>query len=149
MGLFCANVHVSIRGSKTKLTPRSVRQALQGVLKASGWVESSEAEPVRQVAFRIPKAGSWVSVYDDLAEQQDPAVLQRLAEGLSSELSSPAVSVLVHDSDELLMNLYVGGQSVDELRGNHQKRKGVPSGGSPSCARVGRRNISPVPGSAR
>jgi hypothetical protein len=55
----------------------------------------------------------WVSVYDEATEDQDPAVLDALGMALSAALDAPAVSVLVHDSDSLLLGLYVEGQRVD------------------------------------
>lgn len=101
MGSFFTNVQVQTRDAE---------RVLALVSKANGYRAPREGEtPDRTIVVR--SSGEWTSVYDELTEGQDRRVLDALAATLSKELKTRALTVLVHDSDVLLLSLFEGGKA--------------------------------------
>jgi hypothetical protein len=86
-------------------------------------VRSDSTKAVTQSAKRIikcpayvsPPANGWVSVYDEISDQQDTEHLTRAAMRLSKDLATTAIGFMVHDSDILLYWLYEAGELKDEF----------------------------------
>jgi hypothetical protein len=95
MGAFITNYHV--RSDSLE----KVRDALAPRIKNSAAYVS------------LPQNG-WVTVYEKLSDDQDDAVLRKLAMGLSRKLATHVIAFLVHDSDILMYFLYERGQLLDE-----------------------------------
>src|SRR4051812_27944451 len=56
-------------------------------------------------AFIGPTLKGYTTVFDEVCDSQDLDEIERLALGLSSALECPALAVLVHDSDVLILKL--------------------------------------------
>lgn len=73
--------------------------------------------------------GPWIAVYDEDTEEQNEEKLDRLAKHLSTTLDSSAITVLVHDSDVLLLGLFENGRILErfdsnpEFSGRKRRRK--------------------------
>ncbi len=65
-------------------------------------------------AYVSPAKNGWVTVYEETSDDQDDAVLRKLAMGLSRSLKTAVFAFLVHDSDVLMYFLYRNGQIEDE-----------------------------------
>ncbi|MDI1432521.1 hypothetical protein [Polyangium sorediatum] len=111
MGAFFTNVHVRLPQG-TSLEP--LRAALIAAAEEEGAELCAEgAEPDRTVLILGPNKQGWVSLYDERTEGQDQARLDDLAALTSRALDAPALTVLVHDSDVLCMDLFDKGACVD------------------------------------
>jgi hypothetical protein len=66
-------------------------------------------------AYVSPPKNGWVTVYDRASDDQNDAVMRRLAMGLSRALATHVIAFLVHDSDILMYFLYARGQLLDEF----------------------------------
>ncbi|HVK69738.1 MAG TPA: hypothetical protein VM694_35010, partial [Polyangium sp.] len=111
MGAFFTNVHV-------RLPPGASLEPLRAALIAAAEEEGAGlcaegAEPDRTVLILGPNKHGWVSIYDERTEGQDQARLDDLAALASRALGAPALTVLVHDSDVLCMDLFAEGACVD------------------------------------
>jgi hypothetical protein len=88
----------------TNITVRSPQPArVADVLKSAG-----------REAFVSPAANGCTVVFDLECEDQDIDVLNQLASALSGKLGCPALAVLNHDDDVLVVTLHEGGRLVDE-----------------------------------
>jgi len=112
MGAFFTNVQVFVPEDAFDDARDKV---VESVTKAAA---ADRLEPVenedlaeRSFAFHADPDGRWISVYTDATEDQDSEALDRLAAELSRDAGTTAVSVLVHDSDFLRLNLFVDGES--------------------------------------
>lgn len=94
MGAFIVNFQLRCDSQKD-----AVREARK-LLKTSGYISK-------------PRSG-WITIYDKEADEQDDAVLHRVARGLSRSLGTACFAFLVHDSDILMYLLYERGQIVDQ-----------------------------------
>ncbi|MDC3953165.1 hypothetical protein [Polyangium jinanense] len=111
MGAFFTNVHVRLpKGASFE----PFRAALIAAAEEEGAELCAEgAEPDRTVLILGPNKHGWVSIYDERTEGQDQALLDGLAALASRALGAPAITVLVHDSDVLCMDLFAEGACVD------------------------------------
>lgn len=76
-----------------------------------GYGLASEGEAAdRTISFA--RSGSWIAVYDE-ATDSHAVPLAELAAMLSRELSAPAITVSVHDSDVLDLELWEAGERRD------------------------------------
>src|SRR5438874_2591578 len=66
-------------------------------------------------AYVSPPKNGWVTVYEEKSDEQDDAVLRKIAMALSRSLKTAVFAFLVHDSDVLMYWLYNNGQIVDEF----------------------------------
>ena len=66
-------------------------------------------------AYLSPPKNGWVTLYDEHSDNQDDAVLRRVAMGLSRRLATHVIAFLVHDSDILMYFAYGRGQLLDEF----------------------------------
>jgi hypothetical protein len=107
-----------------------VIDALRGRLAEQGFAELSQAdieagtEPDRGIVVGPATDARWISVYDELCENQDEAAIRGLAEHLSRG-GGTAIGVLDHDSDVLRLWLCQDGQLVDTFDSNPNYFVGV------------------------
>lgn len=114
MGSFFTNVQVHTGGRD----PGGVRGQVVEVLRR--WVLVGPYEEVvdpgdadRMIAVGPAGECPWVAVFDDATESQEESKLLELAVQLSKELNTPLVTISVHDSDVLSLNLMSSGELVD------------------------------------
>lgn len=114
MGSFFTNMQVYIGG----IDPGGVRGQVVEVLRR--WVMAGPYEEVvdpgdadRMIAVGPAGECPWVAVFDDATESQEESKLLELAVQLSKELNTPLVTISVHDSDVLNLNLMSSGELVD------------------------------------
>lgn len=112
MGSFFTNVHIR-RGPKASL--EIIEATLDKLAKKKGLVRCAEnaAKVDRTIIIRSGD-GPWIGVYDEATEDQDSDKLDALGKALSESTQSSVVSVLVHDSDVLLLGLFEKGKKVDQ-----------------------------------
>lgn len=132
MGAFFTNVQV--RGGDRA----AIARALRADASASGMDEHEGEGADRTILILPPDEGGWVAVFDERTESQDLASLEALGALLSRVTSSPAVSVLVHDSDVLDLRLYRDGARVDRydsfpgyFEGKASKKQKAAAAGHP------------------
>ena len=94
MGLFCVNMQFRTSDEG------AVRTALERRATAGRHI--------------LPAKGGWVSVYEELASQQDEARIRDLAGSISRDLRAVGIAFLVHDSDIACYWLFDGGRLLDE-----------------------------------
>jgi hypothetical protein len=82
----------------------------------------SVAEVVRSVtplverrAYVSPPRNGWITIYDEASDDQDDAIIRRIASGVSKALQTSVVAFLVHDSDIAAYWIYQNGQLNDEF----------------------------------
>ena len=86
-------------------------------------VRSDDAAAVRDAviplvqsrAYVSPPKNGWVTIYDEKSDEQNDAVLRKMAMRLSQTLKTSVFAFLVHDSDILAYWLYRGGDLIDEF----------------------------------
>jgi hypothetical protein len=111
LGSFIANVQV-----RTQDIDAVARALSAGLLEADQYTPTTGDDAARSLA--LIQRGDWVAVYDELLDEQDLRVLDATASLLSRETGAPAVGVLVHDSDVLLLRLYRDGALADQHNNN-------------------------------
>ena len=107
MGSFYANLQVRAEHLD------AVQAALHTRLTGQGYTVCPPEEGDRTV--HLVMGEGWVSVYDSEVDQGDTQGLARQAIELSRALGSPAFTVMVHDSDVLLLDLYAAGACLDRF----------------------------------
>jgi hypothetical protein len=116
MGSFFTNVQVR-RSRYSSL--ENIERALDELAKQAGMIRGTTGALAYDRTIIVHAgAGDWISVYDEATEDQSPDNLDMLAAKLSAATESTAVSILVHDSDILLLGLFVNGQKLDEFNNN-------------------------------
>jgi len=112
MGSFFTNIHIR-RGPKASL--ETIEAALDKLAKKNGLGRCAEnaAKIDRTIIIRFGES-PWISLYDEATEDQDSNKLDVLGQALSESTQSSVVSVLVHDSDVLLLGLFEKGKKVDQ-----------------------------------
>lgn len=112
MGSFFTGIHIR-RGAKSSV--ETIESTLDKLAKKSGLERCVDDAPKidRTVIIRAAD-GPWIHVYDEATEDQDSDKLDALGEAFSESTQSSVVSVLVHDSDVLLLGLFEKGKKVDQ-----------------------------------
>ncbi|AKV02657.1 hypothetical protein AKJ09_09320 [Labilithrix luteola] len=134
MGSFLTNVQ--LRLGETKDAAVRAEKVLRAHFAAQGLEEARPSEPADRTVLLESREG-WLSVYDERSEGQDPAVLRELASVLSARLEATTFTVVVHDSDVLVLELFEGGQRIDtydsapEYFGKRSKKNKAAVGGHP------------------
>src|SRR6188768_3037030 len=112
MGATFVNVQVHARDSETTARLNRVEACLRRVLREDGFLPV-EADQASDRTILVANGPNWIGVYDELCDEQRQDEAQRLASQLSRELETHAVSILVHDSDVLWLELFDSGTLVD------------------------------------
>ncbi len=112
MGTFLTGLRV--RGDPERDALEACRGWLDAHLRAGGLRLVTDGSSADRTIVLVPAAG-WISVYDDAAEAPDDAVLAGFGRGLSRAAGGYAFSVVVHDSDVLLLTLYGRGDRLDRF----------------------------------
>jgi len=135
MGSFFTNVQVR-RGPNTSL--EIIEAALDAFAAHAVMVRGApDADAYDRTIVVRAGDGDWISVYDEATEDQDTMGLDALAAILSVATQSTTVSILVHDSDVLLMGLFEGGKKVDEFNSDPTYMEGsVPDDMMPTAEQV-------------
>lgn len=68
----------------------------------------------KRSGYILPRPSRFVVLYDQVTEDQNPTVIEKLSSELSEQLACIAFSILVHDSDVFAYWLYQQGQLLDE-----------------------------------
>jgi hypothetical protein len=131
MGEFITNVQIAT-GSRPRAEVREgVLASVRRFVESQGFVEAAPGEaPDRSVAVGPVSDEPWIAVYDEGTEDQDVRKLDALATAITRELTTSAVSILVHDSDALQVTLFARGEVVDRRSGKPRKaarKKGDPA----------------------
>ncbi len=131
MGEFITNVQIAAGGRPRAEVRDAVLASVRRFVESQGFVEAAAGEaPDRSVAIGPAGDEPWIAVYDEATEDQDTRKLDALATAITRDLGTSAVSILVHDSDELQMTLFAGGEVVDRRSGKPRKaarKKGDPA----------------------
>lgn len=131
MGSFLTNVQLKLSAAAVS----EVRTALEAAAVKMGYARHDGPDGAdRSIVVIAHPDGDWVGVYDEESEQQS-GMHQALGEELSRALSTHAVSILVHDSDVLQMDLFQNGRRLDTFSNWPGYFEGLPqkASGSPSC----------------
>lgn len=107
MGSFYANIQV--RADHLD----AVQAAAHTRLTGKGYAACAPEEADRTVHLVL--ADGWASIYDSDVDQGDTQELARQAIELSRAMGGPAFTVMVHDSDVLLLDLYAMGACIDRF----------------------------------
>lgn len=86
-------------------------------------------------AYVSASGGGWISVYPEPAESQDEALIQKIAQTLSTALHQAVFAFLVHDSDIFAYWLYDQGKKsdvYDSAPGFFEGKALKPKGGKPA-----------------
>ncbi len=135
MESFFTNVQVR-RGPGTAL--ETIELALDAFAAQAGMVRGSpDADAYDRTIVVRAGEGDWISVCDEATEDQDTTGLDMLAAILSAATLSTVVSILVHDSDVLLLGLFVNGKKVDEFNSDPMYMEGaIPADMGPTAEQV-------------
>lgn len=114
MGAFFTNVHVLAPAERAEAAHTAILDCIRRLASERGLVPC-EDDAKADRAFIVRRGGTWLSVYDQATESQDIKLLDELAARLSASSRCPALAVLVHDSDQLLLRLFQDGQLGDEV----------------------------------
>lgn len=106
-----------------------VTLALEGLMAARGMTPVADAAAADRTML-IDLQGDWVSVYDEVCDGQDQGELAQLASALSRAFSTHAVTILVHDSDVLLLGLFRDGAQIDRYDSDPNYFEGAGAGTS-------------------
>jgi hypothetical protein len=112
MGATFVNVQVHARDSETTARLNRVEACLRRVLREDGFLPV-EADQASDRTILVANGPNWIGVFDELCDEQRQDEAQRLASQLSRELETHAVSILVHDSDVLWLELFDSGTLID------------------------------------
>ncbi len=112
MGAFLTNVHVRVpEGITTAALVAQVRAAVEARLATDGFALSDS--PADRELVIVP-GRRWLAFYDVRAEDQDETI-EVWARELSRALGTEAFSVLVHDSDVMVLALFARGKLRDRF----------------------------------
>lgn len=119
MGSFLGSVHV-----RTQDGLSTARDTLLALLAADSWAPT-DGPAERTLA--LVQGDRWLHVYDDGCEGGDAVALDAAAGALSRALHTGAFSMIVHDSDFLMLRLYEDGAdrgrwASDEAAGVGRKK---------------------------
>src|SRR6188768_4139084 len=106
MGSTFVNIQVHARDPETRARLDGVGACLRRVLREDGFLPA-EAEQAIDRTILVATGPNWIGVYDELCDEQRQDVAQRLASELSRQLETDVVTILVHDSDVLWLELFV------------------------------------------
>ncbi len=114
MGAFFTNVQVHTGGHPPAEIRNKIVEVVRGWILAGAYDEAAATDPTvdRHVVIG-PVAQPWVAVYDELTETQHIDLLVELAIAVSNATGTPALGVLVHDSDVLELRLCREGRLID------------------------------------
>jgi hypothetical protein len=113
MGAFFTNVHVLAPAERAEAAHAAILDCIRSLASERGLVPC-EDDAKADRGFIVRRGATWLSVYDQATESQDIELLDELAARLSASSRCPALAVLVHDSDQLLLRLFQDGQVADE-----------------------------------
>lgn len=117
MGSTFVNIQVHARlADKTALLD-DLGECLRTVLHEDGYLAAEAGEPYDRTIL-VAAGQDWIGVYDELCDEQRQDVADRLASELSRQLKTHVVTVLVHDSDVLCLELFASGILVDQFNNN-------------------------------
>src|SRR6478609_5599085 len=117
MGSTFVNIQVHARDSETRARLDGVGACLRRVLREDGFLPV-EAEQAIDRSILVATGPNWIGVYDELCDEQRQDVAQRLASELSRQLETDVVTILVHDSDVLWLELFGSGTLLDGFNNN-------------------------------
>lgn len=109
MGAFFTNVQVHCADVAT------IEAALTESMLAEGFEIAEDAESATQ-SIAIAVHGDWIAVYHQATDELEASV-DAFGELLSDAASDFAVSVVVHDSDVVMLGLYRNGEALDDFVG--------------------------------
>jgi len=117
MGSTFVNIQVHARDPETRARLDGVGACLRRVLREDGFLPV-EAEQAIDRSILVATGPNWIGVYDELCDEQRQDVAQRLASELSRQLETDVVTILVHDSDVLWLELFGSGTLLDGFNNN-------------------------------
>lgn len=117
MGTFLTNVQVYMGEQDRESGRVSLIEAIQKQCTADGNLVLASSDEPADCSIVIGPASDapWIAVYDQATESQDISLLENLVRGLSAPMVRPAVGVLLHDSDVLVLVLADGGRIHDRF----------------------------------
>ena len=134
MGAFFTNVQVRTDLHGAEATRQAILETLAARAHREGFSPCAEgAHADRTIVVGPP--GRWIAIYDEATEDQRLEPLDELTRAMSEVAGGPAVGVLVHDSDWLLLRLFDAGSSVDVFERGVDKEKGTLAAWASLCER--------------
>ncbi|HET7542364.1 MAG TPA: hypothetical protein VFK05_20990 [Polyangiaceae bacterium] len=112
MGATFVNLQVHSRQAETSALLDGVGACLHSVLRKEGYLPA-EADQASDRTILVLSRPHWIGVYDELCDEQRQDVAQHLASELSREFETHVVSILMHDSDVLWLELFGSGTPID------------------------------------
>ena len=114
MGSTFVNLQVHARGRNSKAITQELVTCLASALHADGYLPAGDSESCDRTLL-VASSSDWVSVHDELCDEQRLDVLERLAAELSRALETQVITILVHDSDILDLRLFDSGTLSDRF----------------------------------
>lgn len=106
MGSFLTNIQIYEKDQA------KIRKAIVKSLSTDYEVALPDEKASRSILIKRSE-NSWSAIYDTALEDQDIDLLYTTAAGISDELETGAISILVHDSDLLNMCLFNNGETIN------------------------------------
>ena len=107
MGSFFTNLQVFRDDINIKDMAAAIVNALEKVVADKYKLHDDDCiVPDRNIIISYSVADNWITIYDDLCENQDVSILDSLGKKLSNALDKVVASVMVSDSDTARMGIY-------------------------------------------
>ena len=117
MGATFVNIQVYTRNADTRARLDEVQACLRSVLHEDGLLPV-EADQASDRTILVAAGKNWIGVYDELCDEQLQDVASRLASELSRQLETQAITIVMHDSDVLWLELFDSGTVIDSFNDN-------------------------------
>lgn len=116
MGAFFTNIQLrTSRFDKSEITGKVIEYITRFNTEAGFTKVDNEEEADKTVIVSLPNDSDWLSIYDEETEDQSSRKLNKLSAGLSRELKTTVLSVLVNDSDSMYIGLNINGILKDSI----------------------------------
>jgi hypothetical protein len=123
-------VNVQVRARAPTTAAELEELVIERVSQTGFVIVEPDEDADREVV--IVRGDRWISLYDVDNESQDSKLLEAWGKSISERIDTTAMTVLVHDSDALMLSLYERGVCIDEFNSNPELFGGEPSAVTPA-----------------